>query len=74
VAELRLSRNSQLIRWGAVCSERTHRALLCFDARLYPICPRINPKNWSFWHSPGTEARVILFVSSRIKGITGSKD
>jgi hypothetical protein len=38
-------------------------ATSCFDARLYPICPRNNPKNWSFWHSPGTETGVILFMS-----------
>ena len=45
--------------------------LLCFDARLYPICPRINPKNWSFWHSPRTKPGVILFMTVADEGDHG---
>jgi hypothetical protein len=37
----------------------------------FRFLPRINPKNWSFWHSPGTETGVTLLWSSRMKAITG---
>src|SRR6202158_3476832 len=46
----------------------------CEDRKANPISPRINPKNWSFWHNPGTETGVILCVVVAEQGDHGSKD